>query len=92
VRDDVIRWLLRQCRKAVVRAQVNDDFVAARDVLQRLWEIEARGASFVMTETGFNITPEGILTHRDRAFLLEHLDEVKRILKHGADDTHLHVA
>jgi len=45
-----------------------------------------------MTETGFNITPEGILTHRDRAFLLEHLDEVKRILKHGADDTHLHVA
>ena len=32
--------------------------VVSRDVLQRLWEIEARGASFDMTETGFDITPQ----------------------------------
>ena len=68
---------------------MRDGFVAVRDVLQRLWEIEARGASFVITETGFDITPEGILTHRDRAFLLEHLDEAKRILNYEADDAHL---
>ena len=54
---------------------MRDDFVAARKVFQRLWEIEARGASFVITETGFTITPEGIITPRDRAFLLAHLDE-----------------
>ena len=30
-----------------------------------------------------------MITHRDRAFLLEHLDEVKRILCHEADDAHL---
>ena len=68
---------------------MRDGFVAVRDVLQRLWEIEARGASFVITETGFDITPEGILTQRDRAFLLEHLDEAKRILNYEADDAHL---
>ena len=61
-------------------------FVAARDVLPRLWEIEARGASFVITETGFTITPEGIITPRDRAFLLAHLDEAKRIVNYEADD------
>ena len=31
---------------------MRDGFVAARNVLQRLWDIEARGASFVITETG----------------------------------------
>ena len=56
------------------------------------WEIEARRASFVITETGFTITPEGILTHRDRAFLLEHLDETKRLVNYEADDAHLHEA
>jgi hypothetical protein len=45
--------------------------VAARDVLQRLWEIEARGASFSTTESGVAITPpHGMLTRGDRAFLL----------------------
>ena len=67
-------------------------FVAARDVLQRLWEIEARGASFVITETGFQITPDGMITRGDRAFLLEYLDEAKRILRYEADDAHLHEA
>ena len=42
-----------------------------------------------MTETGFDITPQGILTPRDRAFLLAHLDEAKRILRYEADDAHL---
>ena len=43
-----------------------------------------------MTETGFDITPQGILTPRDRAFLLAHLDEAKRILRYEVDDTHLY--
>ena len=71
---------------------MRDGFVAARNVLQRLWEIEARGASFVITETGFDVTPQGILTHGDRAFLLAHLDEAKRIVNYEADDTNLHEA
>ena len=71
---------------------MRDGFVAARNVLQRLWEIEARGASFVITETGFTITPEGIITPRERAFLLAHLDEAKRIVNYEADDTNLHEA
>ncbi len=69
--------------------RMRDGFVAARKVLQRLWDIEARGASFVITETGFTITPEGILTPGDRAFLLAHLDEAKRIVNYEADDAHL---
>ena len=63
-------------------------FVAERDVLERLWSIEARGASFVITETGFDVTPQGILTHGDRAFLLAHLDEAKRIVNYEADNPH----
>ena len=61
---------------------MRDGFVAARNVLQRLWEIEARGASFVITETGFNITPpHGMIT-----------DEAKRIVNYEAADAHLHEA
>ena len=71
---------------------MRDGFVAERYVLQRLWSIEARGASFVITETGFSITPEGIITPRDRAFLLAHLDEAKRIVNYEAADTHLYEA
>jgi|TARA_B100000749_G_scaffold223148_1_gene178386 hypothetical protein len=33
-----------------------------------------------------------LLMRRDRAFLLEHLDEAKRILNYEADNTHLHEA
>ena len=65
---------------------MRDGLVVSRDVLQRLWEIEARGASFDVTETGFDVTPQGILTHGDRAFLLAHLDEAKRILKYVEDN------
>ena len=62
-------------------------FVAARNVLQRLWEIEARGASFNTTESGFAITPpHGMITREDRAFLLAHLDEAERILKYVEDN------
>ena len=65
-------------------------FVAARDVLQRLWKIEARGASFSTTESGFAITPpHGMITREDRAFLLAHLDEAERILKYVEDNAHL---
>ena len=68
-------------------------FVAVRNVLRRLWEIEARGASFVITESGFAITPpHGMITREDRAFLLAHLDEAKRILRYQADDANPHEA
>ena len=69
---------------------MRDGFVAARNVLQRLWEIEARGASFVITETGFNIMPpHGMITCEDHAFLLAYLDEAKRIVNYEAGDAHL---
>ena len=62
-------------------------FVAARDVLQLLWAIEARGASFNTTESGFAIMPpHGMITREDRAFLLAHLDEAERILKYVEDN------
>ena len=34
-------------------------------------------------------SPEGIIAPRDRAFLLAHLDEAKRIVNCEADDAHL---
>ncbi len=71
---------------------MRDGFVAARNVLHRLWEIEACGVSLVITETGCDVTPVGILTHKGRAFLLEHLDEAKRIANYEADDAQLYEA
>ena len=33
-----------------------------------------------------------MITREDRAFLLAHLDEAKRILRYDADDAHLYEA
>jgi len=40
---------------------------------------EARGGIFVLTDNGgYDIEPEGILTHNERVFLLEHREEARR--------------
>jgi len=66
---------------------MRDGPVVSLPVLQRLWKIEARGASFSTTESGFTITPPyGMLTRDDRAFLLAHIDETERILKYVEDN------
>ena len=64
--------------------------VASVAVLERLWAIEARGGTFVLTDNGgYDIEPEGILTHTERVFLLEHRDEARRLVRYQADDLHL---
>ena len=64
--------------------------VASVAVLERLWAIEARGGTFVLTENGgYDIEPEGILTAIERVFLLEHRDEARRLVRFQADDSHL---
>ena len=64
--------------------------VASVAVLERLWAIEARGGTFVLTENGgYDIEPEGILTHNERVFLLEHRDEARRLVRYQVDDSHL---
>jgi hypothetical protein len=67
-----------------------DGTTASLAVLERLWAIEARGGSFVLTDNGgYDIEPEGILTHHERVFLLEHRDEARRLVRYQADDSHL---
>ena len=64
--------------------------VASLAVLERLWAIEARGGTFVLTDNGgYDIEPEGILTHTERVFLLEHRDEARRLVRYQADDSYL---
>ena len=61
--------------------------------LLRLWEIEARGASFVMVNNGFDVEPDSTLTATDRAFILRHLDEAIKIIElQEADDPHIYKA
>mgnify|MGYP003644845008 CR=1 FL=1 len=67
-----------------------DGTVASLAVLERLWAIEARGGIFVLTDNGgYDIEPEGILTHNERLFLLEHRDEARWLVRYQADDSHL---
>ena len=56
--------------------------VVSCDVLQRLWTIEARGASFDMTKGGFVVTPPTSLTSEDKQFLIVHFDEALKILEY----------
>ena len=59
------------------------DFVVPRDVLQRLWDVESRGACFNVTEDGFHITPpHGMISAEDRQFLIVHFDEAARLLQY----------
>jgi hypothetical protein len=58
--------------------------------LERLWAIEGRGATFVLTDDGgFLVTPRGIVTDSEHVFLLEHRDEARRLVRFQADDSHL---
>ncbi|MDA1093709.1 MAG: hypothetical protein O3A25_10655 [Acidobacteria bacterium] len=59
-------------------------------MLERLWAIEARGGTFVLTDYGgYDIEPEGILRANERVFLLENQAEARRLVRYQADDTHL---
>ena len=68
-------------------------------VLKALWEIENRqeGVTFVCTETspGYRIemgghpAPEDFLSFAQRIFLLQHREEVQKLLAYEADDSHL---
>lgn len=67
-----------------------DGTVASLAVLERLWAIEGRGATFVLTDDGgFLVTPRGIVTDSEHVFLLEHRDEARRLVRFQADDSHL---
>ena len=60
--------------------RMRDGEIVSLRVLRRLWEIEARGGSFVVVDNGFDIQPHSTLTATDRAFLLQHLDEAIKIV------------
>ena len=59
---------------------MRDGEAMSLQVLRRLWEIEARGGSFVIVDNGFDVEPHSTLTATDRAFILRHLDEAIRIV------------
>ena len=62
-------------------------------VVQRLLEIEARGCSFRLEESGrFRVLPPDRLTSNDVAFLRAHRDEARQVLEYQADDSHLFTA
>ena len=72
---------------------LRDGRIVSLQVLQRLWDIEARGGSFVVVDNGFDVEPDSTLTARNRAFILKHLDEAIRIVElQEADDSHLYEA
>ena len=72
---------------------MRDGRLVSLQVLQRLWEIEARGGSFVIVDNGFDVEPDSTLTATDRAFILRHLDEAIRIVElQKAADSHLYEA
>ena len=73
--------------------RMRDGQIVSLRVLRRLWEIEARGGSFVIVDNGFDVEPDSTLTATDRAFILRHLDEAIRIVHlQEADDSHLYEA
>lgn len=65
-------------------------FVANLAVVQRLIDLEARGARYVLLAGGrFRVVPASVLTPDDTAFLRQHRDEARRVLEYQADDRHL---
>lgn len=67
-----------------------DGVTAARAVVERLLDLEGRGAAFRLEAGGrFSVTPHSVLTSDDIAFLQAHRNEARRILEYQADDTHL---
>jgi hypothetical protein len=67
-----------------------DGTVASLPVVQCLWKIEARGATFVLLDgDGFRIEPSSCITPDEQVFLKAHREEAGRIVRYVADDTHL---
>ena len=65
-------------------------FVADWQVVQRLLDLESRGAQFRLLDGGrFCVDPPDLLTPDDQAFLRAHRDEARRVLEYEADDSHL---
>jgi hypothetical protein len=72
------------------RVIFRDGTTANPEVLKTLWDIEDRGGRFVCTgETGYRIEPEELLSYTQRMFLIQHRDEVRRLVRYQADDSHL---
>lgn len=56
-------------------------FVADWQVVSRLLDIEARGATFEPVEDGrFRVVPADLLTPADRTFLRQRRDEARRVI------------
>ena len=64
-------------------------FSADWEVVRRLLDLEARGATFRRETSGFRVVPADVLTQDDVAFLRAHREEARRVLDYQADDTHL---
>ena len=68
-------------------------FVAAWSVVQRLLELERRGARFeLLAEGRFRVVPPDLLTADDVRFLRGHRDEARQAIRHQADDSTLFVS
>ena len=64
--------------------------VATWAVVRRLLDIEARGCSFRLEESGrFRVLPPELLTQDDVSFLRARRDEARQVLEYQADDSHL---
>jgi hypothetical protein len=78
------------CSDAPLLVTFRDGFVANWLVVQRLLDLEFRGATFELVEAGrFKVVPASLLTADDVQFLRAHRDEARRVLQYQADDSHL---
>jgi hypothetical protein len=78
------------CSEAPVFVTFRGGFVADWAIVQRLLELENRGARFELVEGGrFRVLPASLLTADDVAFLRERRHDARRILEYQADDSHL---
>jgi hypothetical protein len=77
--------------EALMLVTFRDGFVANWLVVQRLLDLEFRGATFELVEDGrrFKVVPASILTADDVRFLRAHRDEARRVLQYQADDSGL---
>ena len=67
-----------------------DGTVASLPVLQCLWNIEARGGTFVLLDgDGFRIEPTSCITPAEQTFLKAHREEAGKLVRYVVDDTHL---
>lgn len=65
-------------------------FVARLDVVERLLDVERRGARYVLlADGGFKVDPPDVLTSDDRVFLTARRAEARAVVRYQADDAHL---